>query len=170
MAHHPPSVLRPTGAKSWPSPAKNVRSFCSVRRCQGPISRRARRTAVHFRNLPRVFCLLLCTNALAMYVVSHPISGLLVTTLAYSLLLQIAYIGSVFLLACLAVFAEMSKALSSWVFSMTRDPKGRYKKPRPGVWHPRASPHGPRLTENGLGKGTTHTGAPASRMQCLGLP
>ncbi|MBP2238932.1 hypothetical protein J2Z31_005473 [Sinorhizobium kostiense] len=64
-----------------------------------------------FRNFPHIFCFLLCTDALAIYVVSHPVRSLFVVTLAHSLLLQIAYIGSVFFLICLAALAEMSKAL-----------------------------------------------------------
>ncbi|MCG5487403.1 MAG: protein syrA [Sinorhizobium meliloti] len=64
-----------------------------------------------FRTFPCIFCLLLCTNALAIYAVSHPFRSLLVVILAYSLLLQIAYIGSVFLLVCLIA---LSKGLTNF--------------------------------------------------------
>ncbi|ODR93065.1 hypothetical protein A8M32_01845 [Sinorhizobium alkalisoli] len=56
-----------------------------------------------FRTFPCIFCLLLCFIALA---VSHPVRSLLVVTLAYSLLLQMAYIGSVFLLVCLTALPK----------------------------------------------------------------
>ncbi|NRQ19208.1 hypothetical protein [Ensifer sesbaniae] len=64
-----------------------------------------------FRTFPCIFCLLLCTNALAIYAVSHPVRSLLVVILAYSLLLQIAYVGSVFLLVCLIA---LSKGLTNF--------------------------------------------------------
>ncbi|PJR08820.1 hypothetical protein [Sinorhizobium meliloti] len=50
-----------------------------------------------------------------MYVVSHPIRSLFVTTLAHWLYLEIAYIGSVFLLVCFAALAVISKGLSIWI-------------------------------------------------------
>ncbi|WP_071020031.1 exopolysaccharide production repressor protein [Ensifer sp. LCM 4579] len=75
-----------------------------------------------FRNVPHIFCLLLCTNALASYMVSHPVRSLFVVTLAHSLLLQIAYIGSVFFLVCLAALAEISKGLSISIFFAARNP------------------------------------------------
>ncbi|MFD2345839.1 hypothetical protein GHK62_30190 [Sinorhizobium terangae] len=71
-----------------------------------------------------------------MYVVSHPARSLFVTTLAYSLLLQVAYIGSVFLLVCLAAVAKMSKGLSIWVFST------RATKENQGLAFGEASPRG----------------------------
>lgn len=86
-----------------------------------------------FRNSPRIFCLLLCANTLAMHVISHPIRSLFAKTLAYSLLLQIAYIGSLFLLVCLAVFAQMFKGLNILVFSTARNSLRRYTKPKRSV-------------------------------------
>ncbi|NRP75538.1 hypothetical protein ILFOPFJJ_06461 [Ensifer psoraleae] len=65
-----------------------------------------------FRNFPGIFCLLLCTNALAVDMVSHPVRSLFVMTLVHSLLLQMAYIGSVFLLVCVAALAERFKGPS----------------------------------------------------------
>ncbi|MER9319775.1 exopolysaccharide production repressor protein [Mesorhizobium sp. M0659] len=51
-----------------------------------------------FRIFCRVLGLILCSNALAVYFASHSIRTVVVTTLACSLLLQLAYFASVLFL------------------------------------------------------------------------
>lgn len=51
-----------------------------------------------FRIFCRILGLVLCTNALTVYFVLHSIRTAILTTLAYSLLLQVAYFGSVLFL------------------------------------------------------------------------
>ncbi|WP_172402020.1 exopolysaccharide production repressor protein [Ensifer aridi] len=115
----------PTGqSEIIASAEKNVSGQLGRSTC--PFSRKTRRSAVPFRNFPHIFCLLLCTNALAICVVSHPVRSLFVVTLAHSLLLQIAYIGSVFFLVCLSALAEMSKALS--IFGLFNDAPSRRRQ------------------------------------------
>ncbi|WP_320288380.1 exopolysaccharide production repressor protein [Mesorhizobium album] len=48
-----------------------------------------------FRIFYRIFWVVLCSNALAVYFASHSIRTVVLTTLACSLLLQIAYFASV---------------------------------------------------------------------------
>ncbi|WP_280736434.1 exopolysaccharide production repressor protein [Sinorhizobium numidicum] len=61
---------------------------------------------MRFAVFHRALWLLLCTNAIAVYFASHSIRRLIVSTLAFSLLLQLAYFGSVLFLLWRARRAE----------------------------------------------------------------
>ncbi len=59
-----------------------------------------------FRMFYRVLCLVLCSTALTVYFASHSIRLAVVTTLACSLLLQLAYFASVLFLIWRSGFAN----------------------------------------------------------------
>ncbi|MER8603330.1 exopolysaccharide production repressor protein [Mesorhizobium sp. M1233] len=67
-------------------------------RSQHDLRRQTRRTALPFRIFCRVLGLVLCSTALTVYFASHSIRTVVVTTLACSLLLQLAYFASVLFL------------------------------------------------------------------------
>ncbi|MER9419481.1 exopolysaccharide production repressor protein [Mesorhizobium sp. M0306] len=62
------------------------------------IWQKTRRTALPFRIFHRVLWLVLFSNALAVYFASHSIRAVVVTTVAWLLLLQVAYFASVLFL------------------------------------------------------------------------
>lgn len=66
-----------------------------------------------FRIFYRVLLLVLCSNALSVYFASHSIRTVVVTTLACSLLLQVAYFASVLFLiwrsSCASRAGQMAK-------------------------------------------------------------
>ncbi|MER9946465.1 exopolysaccharide production repressor protein [Mesorhizobium sp. M0092] len=62
-----------------------------------------------FRIFHRVLWLVLFSNALAVYFASHSIRAVVVTTVAWLLLLQLAYFGSVLFLIWRSGFARESR-------------------------------------------------------------
>ncbi|WP_318036878.1 exopolysaccharide production repressor protein [Mesorhizobium sp. AR02] len=84
-----------------PAPAsarRTARPMLRPTRSQHDLMGQTRRTALPFRIFCGVFVLVLCGNAVAVYFASHSIRLVVVTTLACSLLLQIAYFASVLFL------------------------------------------------------------------------
>ncbi|MER8690878.1 exopolysaccharide production repressor protein [Mesorhizobium sp. M1136] len=67
-------------------------------RSQPDLRRQTRRTALPFGIFCRVLGLVLCSTALTVYFASHSIGTVVVTTLACSLLFQLAYFASVLFL------------------------------------------------------------------------
>ncbi|MER9209518.1 exopolysaccharide production repressor protein [Mesorhizobium sp. M0771] len=65
---------------------------------QPDLRRQTRRTALPFRIFCRALGLVLCSTALTVYFASHSIGTVVVTTLACSLLFQLAYFASVLFL------------------------------------------------------------------------
>ncbi|WP_081732483.1 exopolysaccharide production repressor protein [Mesorhizobium sp. L103C119B0] len=70
-----------------------------------------------FRIFYRVLWLVLCSNALTVYFASHSIRAVVVTTLACSLLLQVAYFASVLFLiwrsSCASRAGQMAEHFGS---------------------------------------------------------
>ncbi|MER9683845.1 exopolysaccharide production repressor protein [Mesorhizobium sp. M0184] len=69
-------------------------------RSQHDLRRQNRRKVLPFRIFCLVLGLVLCSTALTVYFASHSIGTVVVTTLACSLLLQMAYFASVLFLIC----------------------------------------------------------------------
>ncbi|WJI38311.1 exopolysaccharide production repressor protein [Mesorhizobium opportunistum] len=67
-------------------------------RSKPDLRRQTRRTALPLKIFCRVLGLVLCSNAQIVYFASHSVSTVVVTTLACSLLLQLAYFASVLFL------------------------------------------------------------------------
>ncbi|WP_352706842.1 exopolysaccharide production repressor protein [Mesorhizobium sp. M0598] len=80
------------------SARRTARPMLRPTRPQHDLMGQTRRTALPFRIFHRVLWLVLCSNALTVYFASHSIRLVVVTTLACSLLLQLAYFASVLFL------------------------------------------------------------------------
>ncbi|OWK20893.1 hypothetical protein AJ88_25220 [Mesorhizobium amorphae CCBAU 01583] len=77
-----------------------------------------------FKIFCRVLGVVLCSNALTVYFASHSIRLAVVTTLACSLLLQVAYFASVlFLIWRSASLTELAKGLSISAVARKLDPR-----------------------------------------------
>ncbi|MER8855176.1 exopolysaccharide production repressor protein [Mesorhizobium australicum] len=92
--------LRPRLPEELPDPC------CGRPRSHHDLRRQTRRAALPFRIFCRVLGAVPCSTALTVYFASHSIGTVVVTTLACSLLLQLAYFASVLFLIWRSGFAR----------------------------------------------------------------